>query len=110
MTPLPGLLGGSLNSLRTALEQGGEALLIQHLQSQLLSLIQLRAGVRASNHKVGPLRYRTGCLTAARNNGFLRAITGVTVQRAGHDHGQTLQGAFHGLVTGIFHAHTGGSP
>ena len=59
---------------------------------------------------MGLLRHRTGCLTAARNNGFLRAVTGVTVQRAGHDHGQALQGAFHGLVTSIFHAHTGGSP
>ena len=59
---------------------------------------------------MGPLRHRAGCLTASRNNGFLRAVTGVTVQRAGHDHGQALQGAFHGLVTSIFHAHTGGSP
>lgn len=41
MTPLPGLLGGSLNRLRATLEQGGKALLIQHLQTQLLSLIQL---------------------------------------------------------------------
>ena len=59
---------------------------------------------------MGLLRDRAGGLAASRNNRFLCPVAGVAVQGAGHDHGQTLQGALHRFVAVILHAHAGGGP